>query len=390
MALLFSDEEMEFREKAQDFIRREVVPKVDEIEKDNVFPKEIIRNLGKEGFLGIMHPREYGGSDKGMVYEIILAEEISSVVPSLDMSRMTSATLYGISINRNATDAQKREYLTPIIEGKKIGAIAITEPNAGSDVSGMETRAEKDGNDWIINGEKRFITNGSVSDYMILFAITDPNVDPRKGMTAFIIECDKPGFKVIKDYDLMGMKGCRNTHFSLEDYRIGEENVLREPNEGFRILMDELDSERVAIAGEAVGYARGAFETAVKYSTERVQFKRPISKFEAISFRIADMGVKIEAARLLTLRAARMVDRGLRATKEASMAKLFATEMAFQVCDDALQVLGGIGYTNEAVVEKLMRDSRLMRIGGGTSEVQRFVIQREIYKELEEKNQKGS
>lgn len=384
MTLLFSDEEMEFREKARDFVRREVVPKVDGIEKDNIYPKDIIRKLGEEGFLGIMHPQEYGGSNKGMVYEIILAEEISAVIPSLDMSRMTSATLYGISINRNATDEQKEKYLTPIIEGRKIGAIAITEPNAGSDVARMETRATKEGSSWIINGEKRFITNGSVSDYMILFAITDPTVDPRKGMTAFIIECDRPGFRVIKDFNLMGMKGCRNTHFALENYRIEEENILRGPNQAFNILMDELDSERIAIAGEAIGYARGAFEKAVKYSSERIQFKRPIRRFEAISFRIADMGTKIEAARLLTLRAARMVDRGLRATKEASMAKLFATEMAFQVCDDALQVLGGIGYTNETIVEKLMRDSRLMRIGGGTSEVQRFVIQREIYRELEE------
>jgi len=387
MSILFSEEELEFRQQVREFVQREIVPKVDEIEKNNVFPRDIIRKLGEEGFLGILHPEEYGGSNRGLVYEVILAEEVSAVCPSLDMSRMSSATLYGMPINRFGTDEQKRKYLTPIIKGEKIGALGITEPNAGSDVARMETRAVKDGDEWVINGEKRFITNGSVADYIVLFAITDPTVDPRKGMTVFIIDTKKPGFRVIKDFELMGMRGCRNTHFALEDYRVGEENILGGLNNGFKVLMDELDTERIAIAGEAIGYARGAFEVAVKYSMERVQFRKPIRMFEAISFRIADMATKIEAARLLALKAARMIDKGLKATKEASMAKLFATEMAFQVCDDALQILGGIGYTKEMLVEKLLRDSRLMRIGGGTSEVQRFVIQREVYKEFEKKKQ---
>nr|MDO8045547.1 acyl-CoA dehydrogenase family protein [Candidatus Baldrarchaeota archaeon] len=387
MSILFSEEELEFREQVREFVQREIVPKADEIERNNIYPRDIIRKLGEDGFLGILYPEEYGGTNRGFVYEVILAEEISAVCPSLDMSRMSSVTLCGMPIYRYGTEEQKSKYLTPLIKGEKIGAIGITEPNAGSDVARMETRAVKDGDEWVINGEKRFITNGSVADYIVLFAITDPTVDPRKGMTAFIIDTKKPGFKVIKDFELMGMRGVRNTHFALEDYRIGEENILGGLNNGFRVLMDELDTERIAIAGEAVGYARGAFEIAVKYSMERVQFKRPIRKFEAISFRIADMATKIEAARLLALKAARMIDKGLKATKEASMAKLFATEMAFQVCDDALQILGGIGYTKETPVEKLLRDSRLMRIGGGTSEVQRFVIQREVYKEFEKKKQ---
>jgi len=387
MSILFSEEELEFREQVREFVQREIVPKADEIERNNIYPRDIIRKLGEDGFLGILYPEEYGGTNRGFVYEVILAEEISAVCPSLDMSRMSSVTLCGMPIYRYGTEEQKSKYLTPLIKGEKIGAIGITEPNAGSDVARMETRAVKDGDEWVINGEKRFITNGSVADYIVLFAITDPTVDPRKGMTAFIIDTKKPGFKVIKDFELMGMRGVRNTHFALEDYRIGEENILGGLNNGFRVLMDELDTERIAIAGEAVGYARGAFEIAVKYSMERVQFKRPIRKFEAISFRIADMATKIEAARLLALKAARMIDKGLKATKEASMAKLFATEMAFQVCDDALQILGGIGYTKEMPVEKLLRDSRLMRIGGGTSEVQRFVIQREVYKEFEKKKQ---
>jgi len=386
MDVLFSEEELTFREKVREFVQKEIIPKVDQIERENVYPRDIIRKLGEEGFLGILHPKEYGGTNRGLIYEVILAEEISAVCPSLDMSRMSSATLYAMPINRFGTDEQKRKYLTPIIKGEKIGALGITEPNAGSDVASMETRAEKDGDEWVINGEKRFITNGSVADYIVLFAITDPSVDPRKGMTAFIIETDKPGFKVIKDFELMGMRGCRNTHFALENYRVGEENILGGLNNGFKVLMDELDTERVAIAAEAVGYARGAFEVAVKYSMERIQFKRPIRMFEAISFRIADMATKIEAARLLAIKAARMIDRGLKATKEASMAKLFATEMAFEVCDAALQILGGIGYTKEMPVEKLLRDSRLMRIGGGTSEIQRFVIQREIYKEFGKNN----
>jgi hypothetical protein len=380
MDIFLSDDEKEFRKTAKQFVSDFIIKEVEKIESENIFPRHIIEIMGRHGLLGVLHPKKYGGTERGVVYEILLAEEISAVSPAIDMTRLASLTLFGMPVNRFGTEEQKRKYLTPIIKGTKIGALGITEPEVGSDTARMKTRAKLKNSEFILNGEKRFITNGSQADFICVFAITDKNVHPHKGMSAFIVETDSPGFSVERDYELMGMRGARVSHLKFKDLKVPKENLLGPLNGGFKVLMDELDVERTAIAGEALGYARAAFEIALKYSKERVQFHRPIKDFEAISFKIADMATQIECSRLLTLNSARMIDKGLRATKESSMAKLYSTETAVSVCNSALQILGGIGYTKDYPIERFVRDARLMTIGGGTNEIQRYIIQRELYK----------
>lgn len=378
---LWTDDEVEFRREVRAFCDREIAPIADEIDK-GPYPRELLRKIGKAGYMGVHHDKSVGGTKRGLSYEIIVAEEISATNAGLDMARMASTTLYGMPVERFGTPEQKRKYLRPVVAGDKIGCIGITEPDVGSDTAGMKTRAKRDGDGWILNGEKRFITNGSQADYMCAFAITDPAVKAKDGMSAFIVDTKSEGFTVVKDHDLLGMKSARVSWLKLEDVRVPGNMILGEPGQGFHILMDELDSERTAIAGEAIGYGRTPYEIAVKYSTERHQFGRPINEFEGVSFKIADMAMRLEAGRALTLTAARMYDRGQKITKAASIAKLYTTEAAVQVTNDALQILGGMGYTTDYPVERFMRDARLMTIGGGTAEILRFLIQREVFKEF--------
>lgn len=381
---LWTEEEIEFRKEVQGFCFKEIAPIADELDK-GPYPRELLRKIGKAGYMGVHHDKSVGGSNKGLSFEIIVAEEISAVNGGLDMARMASTTLYGMPVARFGTTEQKRKYLKPVVVGDKIGCIGITEPDVGSDTAGMKTRAEKDGDDWVLNGEKRYITNGSQADYMCAFAISDPTVKAKDGMSAFIVDTKTDGFTVIQDHDLLGMKSARVSWLKLDNVRVSSDMILGEPGQGFHILMDELDSERTAIAGEAIGYGRTPYEIAVKYSTERYQFGRPISAFEGVSFKIADMAMKLEAGRALTLTAARMYDRGEKITKQASIAKLYTTEAAVQITNDALQILGGAGYTTDYPVERFLRDARLMTIGGGTAEILRFLIQREVYKEFSPK-----
>ena len=380
----FTEEENSFRKEVREWAESEIGPLVDKIEKENWFPREIFNKMGEKGYMGVHHSKDAGGTEKGLSYEIIVAEEISAVNAGVDMGRMASTTLYGMPLERFATEEQKEKYLKPVVKGDKLGAIGITEPLVGSDTAGMTTKAtfDKGNNEWIIDGEKRFITNGSVADYLCIFAITDPTLNSKRGMSAFIVESEWEGFNVIKNFELTGMRGARVAQFSMNNLRIPGDNLLGFEGQGFKILMDELDSERTAIAAEAVGYARPAFECAAEYSSERVQFGREIRRFEGVSFKIADMATKIEAARLLTLQAARMYDEGLPITLQASMAKDFATEMAVEVTNDALQILGGMGYTKDYPVERFWRDARLMKIGGGTTEILKFLLQREVYRAL--------
>ena len=379
--IFFTEEENAFRKEIREFIEAEIAPHAREIEENNRYPRDLIRKMGEAGYLAVFHPPEYGGSGKGLSTEIIVCEELSAVSPAMDMGRMASVTLYGAPLRRFSSEAQKQEYLVPVIKGEKIGAIGITEPDVGSDTAGMKTRAVKEGDEYIINGEKKFITNGSQADYICLFAITNPDVHPKDGMSSFIFPTDTKGFSVVEDIRMMGMSGARVSRLKFEDCRVPCENLVGEENKGFRVLMDELDSERTAIAAEAVGYCRVPYGEALKWSCERIQFDRPIRYFEGVSFKIAEMATKIEAARLLVLKAARMYDRGMKITKEAAMAKIFATEAAVDVANNALQVLGGNGYTKDYSVEQFLRDARIMMIGGGTAEILRFLIQREIYKE---------
>ncbi|TXT56038.1 MAG: putative acyl-CoA dehydrogenase YngJ [Candidatus Thorarchaeota archaeon] len=378
---LWTDDEIKFREEVREFCEREIGPIADEIDH-GPYPKDILRKIGSAGYMGVLHEESVGGSHKGLSYEIIVAEEISAVNGGLDMARMASTTLYGMPVSKFGTEEQKIKYLKPIVEGEKIGCIGITEPDVGSDTAGMKTQAVKDGDEWVINGEKRFITNGSQADYMVCFAITDPSVNSKKGMSAFIVDTEADGFSIVKDHDLLGMKSARVSWLKMEDVRVGPDKLLGETGDGFKILMDELDSERTAIAGEAIGYGRTPYEVSVKHANEREQFGRPIRMFEGVSFKIANMSMKLEAGRALTLAAARKYDRGEPITREASIAKLYTTEAAIEITNDALQILGGSGYTTEYPVERFLRDARLMTIGGGTAEILRFLIQREVFKQF--------
>lgn len=378
-----TEDELKFQEDARDFVRQNLTPHSDAIEQGTKEAWDIIRKFGKAGYLGSRYPPEYGGTGKGLMYEVLVTEEICAVNAGLDMARVASCILFAHPVHEFGTEPQKKKYLKPVAKGEKIGALGITEPNVGSDVASTETRAEKRGEDFVINGEKRFITNGPIADYMLCYTITDPKVKAKQGMTAFIVETKSKGFKVEEEYELLGMHGAHVGRLSLNNVEVSTENILGELNGGFRVVMAGLDAERTILAAEMNGVARAAMEEAVHYSDFRVQFRRKIRKFEGVSFKIADMAVKLEAARLLTFKAARMIDAGQPATKDAAIAKLYACETAIETASESLQVLGGIGYTKQRPVERFLRDARLMTIGGGTAEILRYLIQREVYREYD-------
>ncbi len=381
LSVLYTEAENAFREEVRKFAEKEVAPHADEIERTAEYPREVLRRVGQAGYMGAMISPEYGGTGKGMVCETIIAEEISAVSPVVDVSRGVTSVYFAPPIFKFGSDALKKKYLPPIVCGDKIGAIGITEPDVGSDTAGMKTQAVKDGDDYVITGEKRFITNGSQADYILVFAITDPSVKARRGMTAFVVETSWPGFSVIEDHDLMGMRGARVSHLKFDGVRVPATHMVGELNKGFGVLMDELDTERTSLAAGAVGYSRAALEIAIEHSVKRQQFGKEIRSFEGISFKIADMATKVDAARLMTLQAARRIEMGLPATRQGAAAKLFATNSAQEITYEALQVTGGDGYTKQNRTEQLARDARLMTIGGGTAEIMRFIIQREVYKE---------
>ncbi|MHA1943552.1 MAG: acyl-CoA dehydrogenase family protein [Candidatus Thorarchaeota archaeon] len=380
--LLYTKDELEFRLKVRKWAETEITPLVDTITSPDFDYRRYFKKLGNFGLSGLLIPKKYGGSEKPFMYQLIAGEEISAICPSATMMFGASCTLSAIPILRYGSEEQKEKYLVPIAKGEKIGALAITEPKVGSDTAGMVTTAKWDQKQecWILNGEKRYITNASIADQIVVFAITDPTVDSKSGMSAFIIETSWDGFKVEKDFNLMGRDGVRITQFSLDNLKVPKENLLGKQNQGFLILMNELDSERIGIAAEALGCMRTPFEIAVAYSQEREQFGRPISRFEGISFKVADMAVKMRAARLLMISAARMIQKDIPCTKEATIAKLYASEVSVECCDMAIQICGGAGYVTDFYpLEKFYRDARLGTIGGGTSEILRFLIQREVY-----------
>ncbi len=380
--LLYTKDELEFRSKVRDWVDKEIKPLVDTITNPDFDFRSYFKKLGDFGLSGLLVPKKYGGSEKPFMYQLIAGEEISAVCPSATMMFGASCTLSAIPLLRYGTEEQKEKYLVPLAKGEKIGALAITEPKVGSDTAGMVTTATWDQKEecWILNGEKRFITNASIADQIVVFAITDPTVDSKSGMSAFIIETSWDGFKVEKDFKLMGREGTRITHFSLNNLKVPKENLLGKQNQGFLILMNELDSERIGIAAEAMGCMRTPFEIAVAYSQEREQFGRPISRFEGVSFKVADMAVKMRTARLLMISAARMIQNDIPCTKEATIAKLYASEVSVECCDMAIQICGGAGYVQDYYpLERFYRDARLGTIGGGTSEILRFLIQREVY-----------
>jgi len=380
MDLFESTPEAKFRKRVQRFAKEHVAPVAEKVE-EGWFPREVLRKLGEQQLLGVAFSKSDGGLGLGWSFEVIVAEEISAVSGATEMARLASGALYAAPLAYFASRPQKRSFLRPVLAGEKVGALALTEPGAGSDAASIKTHAERRGQDFVLNGEKRFITNGGVADFLFVFAVTEPRKPPKSGVSALVVPRESEGVQVVKTYGLLGMRGANVVHLRFRDVRVPEENIVGGLHRGFPILLDELDRERPAVAAGMLGIARSAFESTVDYSSKRQQFGRPIKEFEGVSFKLSDMLVKLEASRLLIVKAARLLDEGKLARLEGATAKLFATESAFEITHQALQVHGGIGYTRDLPIERYFRDARFMMIGGGTSEIMRFLIQREIYRE---------
>lgn len=361
----------------REFSEAEVAPGAEQRDKDKRFPKEVFQKLGELGMMGLPFPEKYGGADSDTISFAIVVEELSRACGSTGITYSAHISLGGAPLHLFGTKEQKEKYLTPICTGESLGAFGLTEPNAGSDAGGTQTEAILKHNEFIINGNKCFITNASFAKHLALTAITGRD-GAKKEISAIIVPTDANGFKVIDNYEKMGLNASNTTELVFEDVRVPEENLLGKRGEGFRQFLITLDGGRIGIGAMAVGIAQAAYEKALSYAKERKQFGRSISSFQAIQFKLADMAMKIELARNMVYKAAWLKDQGRNFSKEASMAKLYASEICMEVTNQAVQIHGGYGYMKEYQVERLMRDAKLLEIGEGTSEIQRMVIARLI------------
>lgn len=372
-----TQEQQMIKKTIKEFADKAVAPGAIERDKTKEFPKEIFKQLSDMGMMGLPFGEEYGGAGADTVSFAIVTEELSRACASTGITYSAHISLGGAPLNLFGTEEQKQKYLTPICTGESFGAFGLTEPNAGSDAGGTETRAIEDGDDWVINGSKVYITNASHAKHLAITAITGMK-DGKKEISAIIVPTDAEGFKIIDNYEKMGLNASNTTELVLENVRVPKENLLGKRGEGFKQFMVTLDGGRIGIAAMAVGIAQAAFNKALNYSKERKQFGKTLSEFQVTQFKLAQMALKIELARNMVYKAAWLKDEGRPFTKEASMAKLFASEMAMEVADEAIQIHGGYGYMKEYEVERYMRDAKLLEIGEGTSEVQHMVIARAI------------
>jgi len=369
---LTKDQEM-IRKMVREFAETEIEPIAADIDETSEFPAETVKKMGELGLMGMTVPKEYGGSGVDSLSYIIALEEISRVCASHGVIMSVNNSLVCDILNKFGTEEQKQKYLIPLASGKKLGAFSMTEPSAGTDVSVYQTTAVKDSDDYIINGTKVFVTNGNVADVVILFVMTDPEKKHR-GQSAFIVPTGTPGFSIGTIEDKMGIRGSQQAELVFEDARIPADNLLGSEGMGFKISMVGLDGGRIGISAQALGIAQAALDESIKFSKEREQFGRPIAKFQAIQWMIANMATEIDAARLLVYRAAFTKSQGKRFSTEAAMAKLYASDVAVRVTRDAVQIHGGYGYTKDYPVERLYRDAKITEIYEGTSEVQKMVI----------------
>lgn len=364
---------------ARDFAHQYIQPHVMEWDEAQYFPLEVIRQAGSYGFLGMLVPEEYGGSGLGYHEYVAMVQEISKVDPSIGLSIAAHNSLCTNHILKFGSESQKSRWLPKLASGEWIGAWGLTEHNTGSDAGGMNATAVKDGDDWILNGTKNFITHGISADVAVVIFRTGEKGDSH-GMTAFVIERGTPGFSSGKKEDKLGMRASETAELIFDHCRVPDENRLGELGEGFIQSMKILDGGRISIAALSLGIARGAYEAALQYSKERVQFGQPISSFQGISFKLAEMATQIEAAELLTQNASQRINQGKKMTKESAICKLFASEACVSIANEAVQIFGGYGYSKEFPVEKFYRDSKLCTIGEGTSEIQKVVIAKQILK----------
>ncbi len=380
MDFLLSEEQKSLRESIRNFAQKEIQPLIKEFDEKGEWPEVLTKELADLGLLGIVAAQEYSGCGYSNIDYVIILEELSKVDPSVGLVVAAHNSLCSNHINLFGTEEQKKKYLTRLAEGKTLGAWALTEAGAGSDAAAMKTRADKKGDHWVLNGTKMFITNGSLAEICVVMAITDP-AKGRKGISAFILEKGMPGFLPGKKEDKLGIRAADTSELVFEDVKVPAENLLGKENDGYRGAMAILDGGRVSIAGFALGIAAGALEASLKYAKERVQFDQPIANFQAIQWMLADGFTELEAARLLTYRAAFLEDQGKKIPKESAMAKLYASELAVRASSNAVQIFGGYGFVKDYPVEKFYRDSKLATIGEGTSEIQRWIIAQKVLSE---------
>ncbi|MDP6475769.1 MAG: acyl-CoA dehydrogenase family protein [Alphaproteobacteria bacterium] len=372
-----SEEQGMIRDMARDFAARELAPNAAEWDRNGGFPDDMYRRMGELGLMGMMVPEEYGGSATDNLAYALAMEEIAAGDVGTSTAMSVNNSLVCAGLLGFGSEDQKDRFLKPLAQGEMLGAFCLTEPHTGSDASALRTRAVLDGNSYVMNGTKQFITSGSKADVALVIAVTDPEAG-KKGMSCFIVPTDTPGYTVASHEQKLGQRAHDTCQLVFEDMRLTPDLMLGDPGQGYRVALSNLEGGRIGVASQALGAARAAYEAALGYAKERETFGKAIIEHQAVSFRLADMAVEIEAARLLTHNAARLRDAGLPCIKQASMAKLFSSEMAERVCSDAIQTFGGYGYLSDFPVERYWRDMRVCKIYEGTSDVQRMVIGRAI------------
>ena len=377
MDFSLSDEQELLKKTVREFAESELAPHAREWDEKQEFPREVFTKLGALGLMGVVWPAEYGGSGLDTLDYAVVMEELARVDAGVALSVAAHNSLCSGHIFLAGSDEQKRKYLTPLARGEKIGCWGLTENSAGSDAGGTRTTAVRDGNDWVINGSKTFITNGRVADTAVIMAVTD-RTQGKKGISAFVVERGTRGFRAGKKEDKLGVRSSDTSELVFEDCRVPASNLLGKEGHGFLDSLRILDRGRIGIAAFSLGIAQASLEASIRYAKGRRQFGHAIAEFQAIQFKIADMAMQVDAARLLTWRAAQLRDSGREHTVQSSMAKLFASEVAVHAALDAIQIHGGYGYVKDYPVERYLRDAKLGTIGEGTSEVQRLVIAREL------------
>ena len=376
----YTPEQIQLRREVREFAAAEIAPHVMEWDENQTFPLEVVKKLGKLGYLGAIFPEEFGGAGLGYTEYSIIIEELSRVDGSVGIIVAAHTSLCSNHIYKAGSAEQKNKYLPKLTTGEWLGCWSLTEPEAGSDAAGTRTTAVKDGDEWVLNGSKTFTTNAHYADVCVGMAMTDRTA-ARHGISAFILEAGQPGFRAGRKENKLGLRASDTGEVIFTDCRLGAAQMLGKLGEGFVDSLRILDGGRVSIAALSIGMAQGAYDAALKYAKLRKQFGRPISEFQAIQHKLVDMAMKIDASRLLTYRAAKMIDAGKRVTRESAMAKLFASEAAVWIANEAVQIFGGYGFIKDYPVEKFYRDVKLCTIGEGTSEIQRLVIARQLLKD---------
>ena len=374
---MFFEEQVLIQDMAKSFAQEQIKPNAAEWDRHGIFPADALQQMGQLGFMGMLVPEEWGGSATGNLAYVLALEEIAAADGATSAIMSVHNSVGCVPILKFGTEEQKQQFLVPLAKGEMIGAFALTEPHTGSDAAAIKTRAVKDGDDYILNGAKQFITSGHNAGVIIVFAVTDPAAG-KKGISAFLVPRNTPGYEVIRVEEKLGLHASDTCQIALTDVRLHKSMLLGKEGEGLKIALSNLEGGRIGIAAQAVGLARAALEEATRYAKERVAFGKPIFEQQAVSFRLASMATEIAAARQLVHQAARLKEAGQPCLTEASMAKLFASEMTERVCSNALQIFGGYGHLKDFPIERIYRDARICQIYEGTSDIQRLVIARSL------------